>query len=291
MAESESVTNRIRTLFVHPMLNGWGFIIGVLGFVFSIYTYWDTQSVPLLTAQVFPNRTVLVSPEGTEDLQVFANGKPVKGPITSAQIAIWNKGKHPIQPSEILSPLHIRIENGVPILSAKVQRSTRDLIDFKVDDSNAAEGDLAVTFRVLEDGDGALLQVTYAGDDKAVFIGTGAIMGQPAFQVTSPTLNAPGKQPSNSGRWPRWARVSLGIVLLLLAVLYSMTMLPQSLSQMARAYSRFAEDIRERRPILPSMAALTVFALVNGTMTLLAYAIFLGGAWATFQPDPPFPFQ
>src|SRR5258706_11198871 len=176
----------MRQLLTNPILNGWGFLLGLIGLAFAAYTWWDSRTFPLLTAQVKPIRTIVVSAEGVDNLQISTNGKRIKGPVTAAQIAIWNAGKRPIRGEDILEPVRIRMENNTSILSARILRRTRDVTDFNIDEASKSTGVLTARFRILEQGDGALVQVTYMGADKVAFHLSGAIVGQRSLEFAAP---------------------------------------------------------------------------------------------------------
>jgi hypothetical protein len=184
--------------FTNPQLNGWGFIIGVLGFVFAIYTYWASLSFPNLMAQVHSPRTILVSSEGAQDLLIYADKKLIKGPVTSAQIAIWNAGTKPIKAEDVLEKIQIKASDGAPLLSVRIIKTTRKVNKIVISSLRAAEGIIDFDFQVLEKGDGALLQVTYEGTDKIKFIGSGVIVGQNNFEIINSAVNSPEKERSET---------------------------------------------------------------------------------------------
>ena len=99
--------NSFKKLLANPQLNGWGFFVGIVGLLFAIYTHWALQSFPNLIAQVHPLRTILVSPEGAQDLTILAGGRQIKGPVTSVQVAIWNAGTKPIKAEDVLEKIQI----------------------------------------------------------------------------------------------------------------------------------------------------------------------------------------
>lgn len=155
--------------------------------IFALFTYWDSQTYPDLIAQIHPSRTILVSPEGVQDLTVYANGHLIKGPVTSVQVSIWNAGTKPIRADDVLEKIEIRTDKPLQVLSARILKTNRKITNFEADISKASQGIIGVNFKILEKDDSALLQITYEGDDKINFIGTGSIVGQNKFEVT--TLN------------------------------------------------------------------------------------------------------
>ncbi len=198
------MNSRLARLLANPQLNGWGFIIGIIGLLFAFYTYWNSQNYPNLMAQVHPSRTILVSSEGAQDLSIYANGKLIKGPVTSAQISIWNAGTKPIKAEDILEKIQIKNSMNTPLLSVRMLKTTREVSKFKTDMSEASLGVLGIGFQILEKGDGALIQLTYEGDEKVTFTGSGVIVGQNAFEITSlKNAKDSSQQQTNYNSWAR----------------------------------------------------------------------------------------
>lgn len=190
------MNTRLAGLLASPQLNGWGFIVGIFGLLFALYTYWDSQSYPNLVAQVHPSKTVLVSHEGIQDLTVYANGKLVKGPVTSAHIAIWNAGTKPIRAEDVLEKIQIKTNKPTPLLSVRILETTRDVTNIQTDISKASIGIIGVSFNILEKSDAALLQITYEGDEKIDFVGSGSIVGQKKFDVTKLSIDEKKEKPA-----------------------------------------------------------------------------------------------
>lgn len=190
------MSNRLAGLLASPQLNGWGFIIGIFGLLFSFYTYLDSQSYPNLVAQVHPSKTVLVSNEGVQDLTVYANGKIIKGPVTSAHIAIWNAGTKPIRAEDVLEKIQIRTNKPTQLLSVRILETTRDVTNIQTDISKASMGIIGVSFNILEKSDAALLQITYEGDEQIDFVGSGSVVGQKKFDVTKLSVDEKKEKPA-----------------------------------------------------------------------------------------------
>lgn len=146
--------------------------------------------MPNLKAQVHPSRTILVSPIGAKDLTIYAEGKLIKGPVTAVQIAIWNEGSKPIKSDDILERIQIKTASGAPIIAAHISKITREVNKVTLDTAAASSGVINLKFKILEKGDAFLLQLTYEGDEKVEFIGSGVIIGQSKFVITEYKRNA-----------------------------------------------------------------------------------------------------
>ena len=91
------------------------------------------------------------------------NGKPVTSDITAAQVAIWNGGSKSIRSDDFLQPIILQTNERIPILDAQVRYVTRDIIGFQIKTDGAKPSELGLDFRILEPGDGAIVQLICAG--------------------------------------------------------------------------------------------------------------------------------
>lgn len=286
--DSTSSHGRIQRLLVDPRVSGTVGLLGLLLGIFGVYAWWDSRSEPFLTGRVHSIRTILVSSEGTQTLQISANGKPIKGPVTAAQIAIWNDGKRPIKFDSVLEPIRVQTTPPVPILSVRVLRTTRELVKFNVDDSNRSEGMLTVRFRILEQGDGGLLQVTYVGDETVSFIGTGVLEGQRAFEVTEVRSRDDKEKNKGIAQTTIWGKI-LGIAVLLVLAFGTWGFLKFVVRATRFDIERAQEKIGRARYLAYLQAAgwLAFLCMPGGLLVFFwvaAYQIAL-------LRSPPFPFQ
>jgi hypothetical protein len=63
----------------------------------------------------------------------------------------------------MLRPLIIETADQVPILEATIQMTTHDVIGLKLDASQCDQGRLDVSWEILEERDGGIVQMIYAG--------------------------------------------------------------------------------------------------------------------------------
>lgn len=274
-----SFLNLLKRLLANPTLNGWGFILGIVGLLFAWYTYSESKSEPLLLAQLNVVRTIVVSPEGIENLQVLADGKPIGGPITAAQIAIWNAGKRPIREDDVLDPIRISIDGERSIIAARVLRVTRDITRVRLDESRKAAGELGIRFRILEEGDGAILQVTYLGNDKVPIVGRAVIVGQNNFEITTRFAQSQEEEKSHD-LFPRtrWQKILASMLFGLLSVILVFNIL--------KACRAAYTGIRSRSNTFRNVFSFAAVLLLGGLATWIIY-LFVSAIWT---PAPPFPF-
>jgi hypothetical protein len=136
--------------------------------IFAIFTYVQTSHKRVLTFSVNPARTVVVNTKQSSRLSVAFDGEPVRTDLTAVQVAFWNDGNESIRKSNNLKPLVIATENGVPILEATVLKVSRDVSQITLDLSSIRDGRITVNWDILEQNDGAVIQIIYAGSPTVV---------------------------------------------------------------------------------------------------------------------------
>ena len=136
--------------------------------IFAIFTYVQTSHKRVLTFSINPARTVVVNTKQSSRLSVAFDGEPVRTDLTAVQVAFWNDGNESIRKSNNLKPLVIATENGVPILEATVLKVSRDVSQITLDLSSIRDGRITVNWDILEQNDGAVIQIIYAGSPTVV---------------------------------------------------------------------------------------------------------------------------
>lgn len=170
-----------------------GSIASLISIPLAIYFYTETKQTPLLTYYIHPSRAIVVKAGQASNLTVNYANREIKNDITAVQIAIWNQGRSPIKAGGILRPIVIRTENNIPILEASIRKTSRDLINFKIDSADAEKGIVTLSWNILEQNDGAIIQLIYAGGPHARINLDGVLEGQAqilelqsAFALQSP---------------------------------------------------------------------------------------------------------
>jgi hypothetical protein len=191
----------------------WMGAIGILGSIASIIgipltLILDQPLSPELTYYIDPLRQTIVKSGETSGLTVLFKGEKVTKSITTAQFKFWNAGTLPIRREDILSRLSIKIEGETPILQAewlkrqkpdkKGNHNTHDkamenneydriderdkVIKLELNRTNMEKGELNIGWKILEEGDGGILQLTYKGDRNLKIFVKGVIQGQPQVE-------------------------------------------------------------------------------------------------------------
>lgn len=153
----------------------------LIGIVLSVYFYQASQIKPLLTFSVHPLKTELQRPDFDKELGFIYKGNPVNSEsITSVQVCIWNAGTRSIRDSDVLDPFRLLMPDGAAILSVRVKKTARPICGFECLDNQEdyKSGKCHVKWRILEPGDGAVLQIIYAGSARQDPKLAGAVEGQ-----------------------------------------------------------------------------------------------------------------
>lgn len=159
----------------HPLavLGGWLF-----GIVLAIVFFFQSIERPEITSFVHPVRTTVVRADAASALTVVYRGAKLASDVSAAQVAFWNAGNKAVRQGDVLEPFVIQVGGNTPILEARVRKTSRPLAKVELDQSQLAKGRLGVSWSILEEGDGAVIQLTYAGSVDAPIHVTGAVVGQ-----------------------------------------------------------------------------------------------------------------
>lgn len=93
----------------------------------AAYFYLQAREYPELAYFVSPVKAIVVRKGQASSLITSRNGKTIETDVTTAQIAIWNRGKRPIRSTNVLAPIVVQIEGDSAILEASVRKRSRDV--------------------------------------------------------------------------------------------------------------------------------------------------------------------
>jgi hypothetical protein len=171
----------IPRLFSNPRIAFAGSLAGILGIPLAIYFYVEGISRPDIVYYTNPVRTIVVQQGTASKLAVSYEGHPLTQDVTAVQIAIWNRGRQAVRKEAVLQPLVIKTNPKVPILEATVKQRTRDVVGLTVDESRIAQGEASVSWKILEQSDGGVIQLVYAGSPDVKIECDVAVEGQRAI--------------------------------------------------------------------------------------------------------------
>ena len=167
------------SIFSHPAFNFIGLIVGILGLFFGFYFYNAAKIYPQLVAYTLPVKTTIVKSGQASEIKTIYKDKEINTDVTAAQIAIWNQGNASIKKENILKPIIISTQNNTPILEATIRKSTReDVTKLTLNSEEIQNGRLTVSWNILEQNDGGVIQVVYAGNSETTIGVEGTIEGQ-----------------------------------------------------------------------------------------------------------------
>jgi hypothetical protein len=174
--------SRLRQLLDWFSRNPWfgvsASLASIIGLPLAIGLYIASLKHRLLVYAVNPTTTVLVQGKGLSDLHVSYKGRDLAGTdLTAVQILLWNSGKEPIRPADILEAIRIKTPN-VRIIEAQVRATSRPVIGFTLDTSHASEGIIYPQWKILEQNDGATIQLLLASPSTTDVSVSGIIEGQ-----------------------------------------------------------------------------------------------------------------
>jgi hypothetical protein len=263
----------------------WFSIFGVVATTFfgvlSIYFYQAAQVKPLLTFGVHPLKTELQRPDFDKELGFIYKGKPVESEgITSVQVSIWNAGTRSIRDSDVLDPFRLVMPDGSAILSVRAKKTSRPISGFEIlgNQEDYKSGICRLKWRILEPGDGAVLQIIYAGGARRDPTLVGAVEGQRDGVVVEQydlTFDRRTILPSSLSM-PR-----LATILALLLVTILLMLIAIRIQAKTEAAKKFAEEKAEAEKHLAELRKRTVpappvsWVFFAGALVLLLAALGL----------------
>ena len=144
-----------------------------------------------LTYRVNEVRTQIVKAGEASRLSVLHDNQEMKGDVMAVHIDIWNQGHESIRPTNILRPLVIETENHVPVLEANIRKANRDVIGLRLDESKCAQGQLGISWDILEKDDYGVVQLIYAGPPDLNITAHAILEGQREIINGSPLTSLP----------------------------------------------------------------------------------------------------
>lgn len=152
----------------------------VAGIIVPVVLYFASQTERELVYAVNPIRTTVVTAGQATELAVVHRGEPLGDiDITAAQVAIWNAGEQSIRQENVLQDIVIFTVPSVPILEASIRERSRDVSGFRLvaTPESLAFGIVPVSWRILEENDGASVQLIYQGTQEVEVRVQGVIEG------------------------------------------------------------------------------------------------------------------
>lgn len=268
--------------FSHPMVGFVGALASILGFLFAFYFYYQGREIPELTYFINPAKATIVKTGQAQGLAVFHSGIPIDSDVTAVQIALWNAGKKAIKSEHILKSVVISTLPPRRILEASLRKPTRDVVAFGLDLSSTDQGRVGLEWRILEQDDGAVIQVIFAGSSDTELLISGTLEGQKdilAYHPSTKTLVEVHPFGFLGQRYAVWAGLAVAILMLLLIPAMRVAFpLPANLTGQ-RSIARLLAMVLRWLPWL----------FLLGSLSYLLLSLNLLLLWS--PPGPPFGFE
>lgn len=153
-------------------------IVSMAGVLSLVLPFVQPRQHRELSYQVSQTRTVIVKTGELSTLSVAVEGKPINTDLTVANVAIWNAGSESIRAAQLLEPLVVRTNPPVPIIAVSTRQPTRDVVRAETVKVEGRANEVNVSWNILEQGDGFVVQVVYAGGAEVNLIASTTVEGQ-----------------------------------------------------------------------------------------------------------------
>lgn len=168
-----------RRRLVSNLITGVSLLLNALSIGLAIYFYLQTQKErePILYIEPLRAQVVDVSQPGGSKIEVLFEGKPIgQKNVTAAFLYFWNAGRESIESRDVFKPIEIILNGADEILDYSVMRQHRDgIINFEATVDHAKPNRVQIRFTILEQGDGATIQIIFTGDPSTTIAASGTI--------------------------------------------------------------------------------------------------------------------
>ena len=168
--------------FKNPWVGITATICTIISIPLGFYFFAASQRSREAMFYVHPQRALIVQAGGSSQLKVLYKDTEVRTDVVAVQVSFWNNGREPIRTEHILAPVLFSIIQKTPILEATIQKTFREVSQIHLDESDLRNGSLGVSWKILEQGDGAVIQLIMAGK-ASDFVAKGTIEGQSSIKV------------------------------------------------------------------------------------------------------------
>lgn len=211
---NEQQGRAVSRFFGNPLVGIIGSLASILGVGLAVFFYFSGRAQPELSFYVHPIKATVVKIDQASKLNVRFENRDILSNVTAAQVAIWNRGNKSIRTENILKPIVISTDIKKSILEARVIKTSRDVVNMSLDTAQLGKGKVGISWKILERGDGAIIQLIYEGDPETNINIEGIIEGQKEIEKVqySEKIKSPQEQYKTS-RWPKFIAAMMLIVL------------------------------------------------------------------------------
>lgn len=182
--------NLVLRFFTHPAVSFTTAISSLISVPLAIFLFLQARESRELVYISHPDRTVIAHRERPGELKVEFAGEVLRDvDVVAIRFAFWNHGSLAIRPANVLSPAEINFTPPVRVLEVSVEKQSREIIDLSITSEKTLlqQGRIPISWRILERGDAAILQVIYAGPRDAAAKLKGVIEGQGVPRAVEPS--------------------------------------------------------------------------------------------------------
>jgi hypothetical protein len=194
-ARKLSFAQRYRRLTPWNKVGFWGSIASLFAIPLAVYFYVESQRARKLAWAEQGIRTIVFDPLDTTSFTVSHGDSVIKDRIMAVNVAVWNAGNEAIRTDNVLENVSLSLDPPGEVLEARIRQTKRDVSHFSVGREGWERGNVPLSWKILEDGDGAVIQVIYVGEKFATVKLNGTIEGQRSFinsmGTTLPIIGAP----------------------------------------------------------------------------------------------------
>ncbi len=211
----------------HPRILFTGFVVTIVALVVMVVLFFVSQEESKLVYVVNPVKTKIVTGQQTKELEILYRGEKLGDvDITAVQVAIWNAGDKSIRMENVIKEVVICTGGDVPVLEASVVKYQRDVdvTGFTLVDSSEqrSRGRVPVRWNILEQNDGASIQLIYVGGPEIDVIVEGLIEGRGEVKrlVSGLTVKTPAQQVRSEQkiRWLAYPYLFLSVVAMFIGI-------------------------------------------------------------------------
>jgi hypothetical protein len=246
-----------------------GFAGIIIGVIVSAFFYWVSEKSRDLTFVLSPSRPEIVRAGVVSDIKAYYKGTEITGNLSIITIAVWNQGREPIRYAEdVLRPITVRPGADMKILEVKIVKSTREEIGFQVVPTTP-DGGFNISWRILERGDGALLQLLAVNAPAAPILPVaiaGSVVGQGAIGDSAVKESVSETAVARFGKWEKWEYAGAAFALFALFMYCGLT----------------ARELRK--------LGWSKFVRKEGIATIFHVALISATVWGLWRSTPSSPF-
>lgn len=173
-----TLTDSITNLFTNPMLNGIGFIIGLLGLLVGIVSVVLVIRKKKAFYTIQSNNFINDKTRKFEKLSIAYDGNPINN-FTLTNIKFWNNSDKPIIGDYVPKgdPLTITVKDNFEILDANVIKMTdaNNVNEFAIE--RIDKKTMKINFKYIEQNEGLEISVAHTGKSTKDINFSGRIIG------------------------------------------------------------------------------------------------------------------